>query len=67
MFGFQITLNKFDAQEEKTAKTRLFGRVLQVLGVAQLRQWHPHLLRSVTDGINEALRMGRPHDNGMSQ
>lgn len=58
MFGFEVTLNSFDSQYQKIAKTRLFGRVLQVIGMPRLRQLYPQLVHSLVGGIEEAIEKG---------
>ncbi|KAF2267498.1 cytochrome P450 [Lojkania enalia] len=66
MFGFKHTLNGYDHHEVNTAKSRLFGRLLQVQGTANLPKVFPFLTKRLNESLGVQLRQGKLTPNGIS-
>ena len=58
MFGFKHTMNGFDHHEQKVARTRLFGRLLQVNGPLNLARLYPYLQQKLVTGLEAELQKG---------
>ncbi|KAI9924226.1 hypothetical protein MW887_007176 [Aspergillus wentii] len=56
MFGFKHTMNNLDHHDHKVARTRLYGRLLQVNGPGNLTGLYPYLQRRVEGTLDGLLK-----------
>ncbi|KAF2867713.1 cytochrome P450 [Massariosphaeria phaeospora] len=66
MFGFKHTLNNFDHNEVTAQKSRLFGRLIQVNGVANLPKMFPFLAKRVNESLDQQIKLGKAQQGGVS-
>ncbi|GIJ83281.1 hypothetical protein Asppvi_002100 [Aspergillus pseudoviridinutans] len=58
MFGFKHTMNKLDHHDHKVARSRLYGRLLQVNGPTNLAKLYPHLQKRLEQSLAQELEAG---------
>jgi hypothetical protein len=58
MFGFKHTMNNLDHNDHKVARSRLYGRLLQVKGSAHLAALYPALAARVASSFEAELQKG---------
>lgn len=63
MFGFKYTMDSFNHNEQNVARSRLFGRVLQVNGPSQLAALYPYLQSRLERLFSSELELGRISDS----
>lgn len=56
LFSFKQNLHGFKGEEQKIARTRLFGRVLQVQGPPQLKALDSLIETSIRKSFDDAIR-----------
>jgi hypothetical protein len=57
-------MNQLDHHDHKVLRTRLYSRLLQVNGPAQLQQLFPHVEKRLQTKLGLELGQGRRHSNG---
>lgn len=62
MFGFKYNMNNLDHNEQKVARSRLYGRVLQVNGPSQLAAIYPFLQARLEKSFAAESTTGRRPD-----
>ncbi|KAI0410415.1 putative cytochrome P450 [Xylaria grammica] len=68
MFGFKHTMDKLEhnTSDHKVIRTRLYSRVLQVMGPDHLNSLYPHLLVRLNTDLDKLLRHGASSQDGIS-
>ncbi|KAF7165201.1 hypothetical protein CNMCM5623_009467 [Aspergillus felis] len=66
MFGFKHTMNKLDHHDHKVARSRLYGRLLQVNGPTNLAKLYPHLQKRLEQSLAHELEAGVSTDGSVS-
>ena len=64
MFGFKHTLNKFNHNEAKLIRSRLYGRLLHVQGPEILAGLYPYIQKKLTSSLEEELQAAQPAGPG---
>lgn len=66
MFGFKHTMNGIDHHEVNALRSRLYGRLIQVQGQANLPRIYPYLHKRLCRSLDERLHIGRLTGDGIS-
>ncbi|KAJ3571855.1 hypothetical protein NPX13_g5235 [Xylaria arbuscula] len=68
MFGFKHTMDKLEhnTSDHKVIRTRLYSRVLQVMGPDHLNSLYPNLVDHLKNDLNRVLRHGASPKDGIS-
>ncbi|KAF2963192.1 hypothetical protein GQX73_g10386 [Xylaria multiplex] len=68
MFGFKHTMDKLehDTSDHKVIRTRLYSRVLQVMGPDHLKALYPYLLTRLGGKLDELFSHGKTSKDGIS-
>jgi hypothetical protein len=66
MFGFKHTMNGLDHNARMVARSRLYGRLLQVSGPRNLAALFPYLRRRLDATLKKQLQLAKPATDGAS-
>ena len=65
MFGFKHTMSGLDHNAHMVARSRLYGRLLQVNGPGNLSAMFPILQARIIDTFSKQLSLGKTEATGM--
>jgi cytochrome P450 len=66
MFGFKHTMNNLDHHDHRIARSRLYGRLLQVSGPTHLAKLYPYIQGRLVKSLEHELEQGKSTSRSIS-